>query len=332
MKATELIPSLKVSLQEKWPMMIVSGPGAGKSDIISDTVKELGYDLQIEHAVTQDVTDTKGLPAVVNGLADFMPYGSLRRMTEATKPLVVFYDDLGQSPNSVQAGIMQVLLAREVAGNKISEHVRFVAATNGRTDGAAVSGIITPIINRFRAIVTLDIDADAWCKWALTHDVPIELIAFIQFRPQLISTFDAKKGKNILPFASPRSITFLGDWIKKGITDLEIYKACVGEAFATEFDGFYKIYKQVGSLIPQILTNPKKAPIMEKPDEHYAICAALSYKATEVNIDAIGTYLERFERKEFSTFCYKCMTARNKELCSTAAYQKWALLNFEELQ
>jgi hypothetical protein len=332
MKPSELIPALKVSLEKKWPMLIIGKPGAGKSDIVSQVVKDLQYDLQIEHAVTSDSVDMKGLPAIVNGFADFMPYGSLRRMMETKTPLTVFFDDIGQAPNSVQASLMQVLLAREVTGNKISDHVRFCACTNGRTDNAGVSGIITPLINRFRSVITLDVDANDWCAWAMNNNVPLELISFLQFRPELISTFDPKKSKNIEPFASPRSITFLGDWINQNIFDLGVWTGCVGQAFATEFNGFFKIYKEVGTLIPQILTNPKKAPIQEKPDQHYAVCAALAYKASDVNIDAIGEYAERFKQREYATFIFKCITARNKELCNTRCYQKWALLHFDELQ
>lgn len=334
MKPSEIIPVLRIALENKYPILLTSSPGIGKSEIITQVVKELGYDLAIEHPVISDPCDAKGLPAIVNGKADFMPYGNLRRMMETTTPLSCFIDDLGQSPNSVQASYMQLLLAREIGGKKISNEVRFIAATNGRKDQAGVSGIITPLINRFYAILQLDINVEDWCKWAFNNNVPVELISFAQFRPELLEKgFNEKSGKELKAYATPRSVKFLGDWMNKGVMDVGIWSGCVGEAFATEFSGFYKIWKEVGNLIPQILMNPKKARIPdEKPDHQYAVCAALAYKATEGNIDSIGTYLDRFENGEFRVFTWKCLTARDKSLCNTASFQSWSIKHSEELQ
>src|SRR5271165_6428923 len=103
MKPSELIPVLKKSLEKNWPMLIVSSPGCGKSEIGTQVVKELEYDFMIKHPVIEDVTDPKGLPALVNGKADFLPYGDLRQMMETTRPLAVMIDDLGQAPQSLQA-------------------------------------------------------------------------------------------------------------------------------------------------------------------------------------------------------------------------------------
>jgi hypothetical protein len=311
--------------------MVTSSPGCGKSDIITQATQELGYEIAIEHPVISDSTDAKGLPAIVNGEADFMPYGNLRAMMNAKKPLVCFLDDLGQATQSVQASYMQLLLAREVGGKKISPEVRFVAATNGRRDGAGVTGLITPLLNRFRCVVKLDVSADDWNKWAMDNEVPVELIAFIQLRPELLNNFNEKTAKNMEPFASPRSVKFLADWISEGVMDIETWKGCVGEGFASEFSGFYKIFKQVGNLIPEIILNPKKARILEKPDEHYAICAALAYKATDKNIDAIGTYIERFSNAEYRTFVWKCASARDKDLCNGNAFQTWSIKHSDEM-
>lgn len=333
MKPSEIAITLKKSIQKKWPIMIISSPGCGKSDIVEATTKDLGYDISILHPVVSDPTDAKGLPAIVNNCAEFLPFGELRLMIDAKRPLVVFLDDLGQASTAVQASFMQLLLARQINGKKISDHVTFVAATNGRQDGAGVTGILTALINRFRTVVELEIDANDWIQWALQNQVPAELVAYINFKKDMLSTFDKAKAREMKAFASPRSVKFLGDWINEGIMDLNVWTGCVGESFAVEFNGFYKIWKEVGTLIPQIIMNPSSAKLVEdgKPDIQFAVTSALAYQATKKNIDAIGIYTERYTNAEYRTFLWKSISARDKSLTETQAFVNWTYKHNNEI-
>ena len=107
-----------------------------------DVATSLKHDLIITHPVVEDPTDYKGMPAVVQGdggpTASFLPFGELNRMLSATVPTVVMMDDLGQAPPAVQAAVMQLILARQINGRRISDHVSFIAATNRREDRAEV--------------------------------------------------------------------------------------------------------------------------------------------------------------------------------------------------
>lgn len=314
-------------------MLVQSSPGIGKSDLINAAVAELGFDSITVHPVVEEPTDAKGLPGIVDGKADFLPYGNLRKMIDAKSPLVVFLDDLGQAPQSVQAAYMQLLLAREINGKKISEHVRFIAATNRRADGAGVSGLITPLLSRFRATVELECDASDWQKWALKNAMPIELIAFIGFCPALLSNFDPKHAREMKPFACPRTVAFLGEWLNAGLSDLETMKGCVGEAFAAQFAGFRSIYLKVANLPAQIMVNPMKAPLLEKPDEQFALSAALSYNASKKSIDNIAAYVERSEfPAEMRAFFWKASTGRNPDIQNTNAFTRYAIAHAEEIK
>lgn len=312
-------------------MLIQSSPGIGKSDLVNLAVKQLGYDSITIHPVVEEPTDAKGLPAIVNGMADFLPYGNLRCMMEATKPLVVFLDDLGQAPQSVQAAYMQLLLAREINGKKISQHVRFIAATNRRADNAGVSGLITPLLSRFRATVELECDAGDWQKWAMQNGMPIELIAFIGLRPDRLSTFDPKNAREMKPFACPRTIAFLGEWLNAGVDALETMRGCVGEVFAAEFMGFRSIYNKVANLPAKVVLNPGKTEVPEERDVLFALSAALAYNASEKNIDALGIYTARIPA-EFRTFFWKASTGRNAKLMETNAFTRWAAENGDDIR
>ena len=47
----------------------------------------------------------------------------------------------------------------------------------------------TPLRNRF-VHIDFEVDVQEWCEWAIKTDIRPEAIAFIRFRPELLSAFD----------------------------------------------------------------------------------------------------------------------------------------------
>jgi hypothetical protein len=127
----------------------------------------------------------------VDGKAEFLPFGNLRKLLNATVPTLFFLDDLGQAPQGVQAAAMQLLLAREINGQKISDYVSFAAATNRKEDRAGVSGILEPVKSRFVTIINVETNADDWLRWARRNGLPEELLMLIKWRPELLEKFKA---------------------------------------------------------------------------------------------------------------------------------------------
>jgi MoxR-like ATPase len=194
MKANDVAQTAEFMVRNNYPLLITGAPGIGKSDIIGQVADRLGFELQVAHPVVSDPTDYKGLPAKIDDeTAGFLPFAELKRLIEADSPLIYFLDDIGQAPNSVQAALMQLLLARQIDGKKISDHVRFIAATNRREDKAGVTGILEPVKSRFKSIIELTVDVDDWIRWAQTANMPMELITFIRYRPELLDGFEASR-------------------------------------------------------------------------------------------------------------------------------------------
>lgn len=157
MYAKQLESLLTFMFEENLPVLIKGTPGIGKSDVVAQAAQKIGWPLIISHPVVADPTDYKGLPFAVDGHAKFLPFGDLEKLLETKTPLIYFLDDLGQATPAVQSAVMQLLLARQINGHKISKEVRFVAATNGRADRANVQGILEPVKSRFASIVELEI-------------------------------------------------------------------------------------------------------------------------------------------------------------------------------
>lgn len=326
MKPSEFSTVAQAALSNNFPLLVKGSPGIGKSDIVASVCKSLGLPLIIRHPVTEESIDYKGLPGFADGIAKFFPFADFHALMTADKPLAVFYDDLGQAPDSVKAALMQVTLAREIAGKPISPHVRFIAATNSRKDNAGVTGMLTALTNRF-TVVELEADPAQWVQWALRNGMPTELCAFIRFRPDLLSVFDPAKAKDIAPFSSPRSVAQVGKWLSAGVISLPVWAGAAGEAFAVEFMGFYQTYKALAGLPDSVIQTPHKAAIPDNPATLYALTGALAHRAKDCNFDAICTYGERLAqagKAEFQTALVHDCTGRHPELKETRAFIKWA--------
>ena len=324
MRPSTLGEFLQFSIKNRFPVLIKGKPGIGKSDIVDQATSEANAELIISHPVVDEPIDYKGLPFKLDdSTADFLPFGNLKRLINATEDTVFFLDDLGQASVDVQKACMQLILARRINGYVISDKVTFLAATNRKEDKAGVTGILEPVKSRFISIVELDVNAEDWVNWALTHDQPTELISFIKFRPQLLDDF--KPSKDIVNSPFPRTVTHLGKIQAAGLKphlEFEAFAGAAGEAFAVEYCAFLQVIRELPS-VDQIVLNPHTTPVPEKADSQYALAFALARRANDNNFQAIHIYLKRME-VEFSVSCVKAATDRDPSLCNTRPFLQWS--------
>lgn len=321
MRPSDLKTVLSACIQARRPVLIKGAPGIGKTDIVFQSAAEAGARVILSHPVVSDPTDFKGLPGIVNGKAEFLPFGDLREAVETDEPTVFFMDDLGQAPPSVQAAAMQLLLARRVNGHMVSDQVTFIAATNRREDRAGVQGMLEPVKSRFASILELNVDLDDWVVWALPR-MPIELISFIRYRPGLLHDF--KASSDMINTPSPRTVANVGYLMGAGIPshlEYEVYAGSAGEGFAAEFCGFLRIFRDLPN--PDvILMNPDKAEVPKDPATLYALCGALSRKSSDTTIDRLVRYFNRLPM-EFNVLAMRDSIAQDKNIANTTAAIQW---------
>lgn len=309
-------------------VLIKGKPGIGKSDIVAQACAEIGAELLISHPAISDPTDYKGMPAMVGeGRAEFVPFGDLNKLIEADKPTVAFLDDIGQAAPAVQAALMQLVLARRVNGHHISDHVVFCGATNDTGHMSGVSGMIEPLKSRWDTIVELEVSLDDWSTWALDNRISPELIAFLRFRPQLLSDF--RPTREIRNSPSPRGWASVASWISDDVKDIEVFSGAVGEGAATEFFGFLDMYSTLPSL-DQLLLDPQGSPVPENPGALFAVAAGLARKATSANLNRITQYTSRMP-KEFDVVCIRDSFRLDKTIAHSPAFVDWSVRNSEVL-
>lgn len=324
----QLATLLSATIPATLPVLIQGAPGVGKTDIVHQAAAAAGAEMILVYCATSDPTDPKGMPATWKDKAgeqqaDFIPFGYLKQMINATRPLVVFLDDVGGAPPAVQLSYMNLVHARRTGdGTPISEHVTFIAATNRRQDRAGVTGMLEPFKSRFTTIVELIPDVDAWTQWALANNLPTELIAFIRFRPAMLHDFKPSPDLNNTP--SPRTVANVGKLMQIGLPpemEYSVFSGAAGEGFAAEFLGFLRICRNLPN--PDvILMNPDKAAIPDDPATLYALSGALSRKASDSNIERLVTYVNRMPA-EFSVLTMRDVFLQKPELQSTRASISW---------
>jgi MoxR-like ATPase len=321
---SQLKALLEALIPQRLPALITGAPGIGKSDIIEQVAVSTGHDLLISHPVVEDPTDSKGLPfpSADGSVARFLPFGDLERALTAKTPLLWFLDDLGQASTAVQAAKMQLILARRIGEHRLPDCVTFVAATNRHTDNAGVSRILDPLKSRFATIVELVTSIEDWSKWAVTHDIHPMLIAFLRFRPDLLSSDVRAKGMTNVH--SPRSWGFVSRMMGVIPAELELpaFQGGVGEGAAAEFLAFLQIARELPS--PDVvLATPDTAPIPEKPSALYAIAAALAAYVKPANFDRGIVYAKRLidaGHAEFAALFVRDALRRDSEISQTPAF------------
>jgi hypothetical protein len=292
----------------------------------------------VTHPVIKNPTSYEGLGAIVrNGdgapHAEFLPYGDMRCIIEATQPTVVIVDDLGQAPGAVQAALMQVILERSINGHKVSNFVTFIACTNRRQDKSGVNPILRALLTRFATVVNLEPNVADWSIWAHREGITPDLIAFTNYRPDFLNRIPDQLGE-LQNYPNPRTLWRLHQLLQLDFPEdmeLEIYSGSVGEAMATEYLAFRRIYRELPD--PKLmLTNPKGVAIPRDIGVLYAMLAALIDKVTKENVGAFFVIMERMreERKfeggpELVITGVKGLCTRKEWVKQDPSFTKWAV-------
>lgn len=319
------------------PMLVVGKPGQGKSDIIASVAVALKADLFISHPVVDEPIDYKGMPSIYRDdggkmRAEFLPYGQLMNLIEATGPTIHFADDLGQAPDAVKAAYMQLLLNRAINGHKVADSVVFFAASNRKEDKASVRSFLEPLKDRFVTIAQLENSMKDWCEWMLiqaqnklvSEDTALKLVSYIRYRPEVLDEFEPTSDFSRTP--TPRSIWGIARMMEAGMPkhlQLRAFSGAIGKHRGTELTSFLRIWETLPDP-DQILTDPKKAMIPDDAGTKWALCGALAARASKNNIERIIEYADRLPT-EFSVLLVKDSITKDNSLCKNKAFTKWAV-------
>lgn len=253
----------------KHALMLWGAPGIGKSSIVNSAAKANDMDV-IDLRLSQLApTDLRGLPFVENGEAHFAPPNFLPRGGKG----ILFLDEINLAPPAIMNVAMQLVLDRRVGDYTVPDSWYVVAAGNRAEDRAAVSQMPAPLTNRFLHM-TVECDLASWKDYALTNGVKEEIVSFLNFRPNLLHSFD----KNAIAWPSPRSWDFASDLMKVGMP----VDSAVGDGAAAEFNSFVKLYSKLPD-VEKVLKGDMGVKMPSEPSLIYALTGALVHRSNSAS-------------------------------------------------
>jgi len=192
------------------------------------------------------------------------------------KGWLLFLDELTSAPQMVQAAAYKVILDRQVGEHDLHEKVRIVAAGNKATDKAIVQRMSTALQSR---VVTLEIiiDMDEWLKWAEHAGIDKRIMAYIQFRPDMLHKFNASHQD--LTFPCPRTWEFasrlMDIWGVVTLQNLVVLAGTISKGAASELISFCQVYSTLPTL-ERLVADPDNVVLdRNKPDVLFAICSLI---------------------------------------------------------
>ena len=344
MKASEIFAALNLLVEARQPTFVWGQPGIGKSDLMAQVAEARKVPLQDVRALLLDPVDLRGLPylygsdqdsASVNGNGTNGNGGHGLRQAKWASPDflprdgegILFLDELNAAAPMVQASCYQLVLDRKLGDYRLPDGWSIVAAGNRQTDRAVTHQMPTPLKSRFTHL-DFEVDLNDWCLWAIRHSIRPEVIAFLRFKPELLSQFD--RDKNAFP--APRTWAFVSKILNQRpqpTIENALIAGTVGDGAATEFVAFLKTFRELPN-IDAILMSPDTEAVPTEASAQHSVAGALAYAATAANFDRVYTYLQRMP-PEFTVFAVRDAMLRSPDVKHTPAFTRFAVEHHQVL-
>ena len=329
MTPSKIISSLRTLIRIKQPVFLWGPPGVGKSQVVCEVAKNMGYALKDIRAVLLDPVDLRGIPRITpDGVTQWCAPSFLPRENDGGNG-ILFLDELNAAPPLVQAACYQLILDRRIGEYVLPDGWAVIAAGNREGDRAVTHRMPTALSNRM-VHLEFDVSNEDWQRWAVAAGIRPEVRAFLQFRPKLLHDFDPRSASRA--FASPRSWSFVSSILEakpdEGV-EYDLFRGAVGDGAAAEFMGFLQVWRDLPS-VDGIVEDPLNSPVPADPAALYAVCEALASRVGWKTMPAVMAYLERLP-VEFGVLCMRQAVCRSPELVENPSFGQWAQLHADVL-
>lgn len=219
----EVVDAAVINLMTGCVPCVMGKAGIGKTDMAKEIAKMLSKNLYGDENVVKFETfvgsllsegDLSGLPYVSDNkeldckTTEYAVFGPLKRIMENAKnniPTLLFLDEINRVPErSVMNNLMNLILAKDIHGNKLSDLCFIMAAGNppdDKDEDYQTMEMDPAMIDRM-FMYTLEPSVSDWNEWAMGH--PLEAEAFTDEIPDGFDTdkydMDAKIHRDLRVF------------------------------------------------------------------------------------------------------------------------------------
>ena len=262
MNFIDTLKSVELVLSTEEVPLVVGESGIGKTALAKKLAKDNNWTLVTIDGNLLKEGEIGGLPTVesydiIDGNGNkiekkttiYAVHNKLRKIDEeinAGRNVLLFIDEINRCEHTVQQELMNLILNREINGYKLSENVKILAAMNpsskyGSDFDYQVVDMDAAQENRF-VWLNMDVDYNAWIKWAINAGIESKVIEFISTFPEYLHKINDEDVR-----ATPRSYERVSktykiykeqqDAISKSVF-VNVIKGNVGKVIAEEFVSF----------------------------------------------------------------------------------------------
>lgn len=211
-------------------LFITAEPGVAKSAIMKRIASKLGmkyFDIRLSmideidvglfpYRNDMEIDYNDGSQETVKKLISVMSYAIPEWAVRANQePTIIHFEELNRAPLAVRNAALQILLERAIGTSfKFNDNVFMVSSGNlGDTDGTDVEEFDRALNNRL-IHVSHTLTLPEWISdFADEHVHPV-IVSFLKDNEEhFLHSFDEKRSKESAAYATPRSWTFLSDYI-----------------------------------------------------------------------------------------------------------------------
>ena len=307
---------------------IVSAPGAGKSSVLKNEVRDtlsqiygerFGFCGDKETAwlcPSLDAPDSRGfLVPTKDASGEAASYFTKSPMLPSKAYLeqyprgIMVLDERNMADLLMQKALSPTVLDKQLGDHFLPEGWMVVSCSNRISDRA---GVIRPpmhLVNR-ECTINIENDVTSWAVWAETHDVHLMGVAFAKRFPGV--AFSDAVPNTDGPYSTARSFTAAVNYLSvkagrdsKGQLRMDlptdprtqqVVAGHVGDGTAAQMFAFFKLHDKLPD-IEDIEKDPLKAKCPDVLDAGYAAAQMCVHHAKPGNVDKLWTYVERLPRE-----------------------------------
>jgi len=311
--------------------MLHGSPGTAKSALARQIADEASLELVDIRLSTVDPTDLNGFifPNKETMKADYMPVATFPverdPLPKGKKGWLLFLDEINSAPQAIQAAAYKLILDKKVGQLNLHKSVAIMAAGNLMSDKAIVNKSSTAMQSRMIHL-QIQMEHKAWVEWAENNNIDHRVIAFINFRPELLHKFDPNHNDLTFPCARTH------DFVSRLITPypdalpeimIPIIEGTIGEGAGREFTTFCEIYGDLIT-IDDILADPTGCKVPDEPATLYAIMGMIGSNTTVKNFETLYKYIERMDA-EFEAVTMRGCCRRCPQITQSSSWKKATL-------
>jgi MoxR-like ATPase len=243
-------------------------PGVGKTDVVRQVGERLGVPVVDFRLGQLTPSDLRGMPVVDHATRStrYYPPEELPRDGEG----ILLLDEYPQAVPVMQGLAQQLLLARRLGSYELPQGWLVIGLGNRKEDRASVFDMPSQVENRFKHFV-VQANLDEWRVWAASSGIHDHIVAFLSFRPELLTAYDPLSRA----WPSPRSWHAASEDHAEGASIVP----SVGEAAGLEFEAFIGIFASLPHIDVLLDRDDHGVPFPQEQSAIYAVVAALALRA-----------------------------------------------------